>query len=156
MAENYVLPQLEGRVDIIYQQNCVLAHFGNVVRQTRNTTCLISQVRGRMLEAIVTIKLECTMQWVNYKLQRDSAVGIATGYGLDDRGVGVRVPVGSRIFSSPRRPDWFLGPTQSPIQWIPGALSLGVKRQGREVDHLPPASAEVKKTWTYTCTPHTS
>jgi hypothetical protein len=37
---------------------------------------------------------------------RDSAVGIAAGYGLDDRGVGVRVPVGSRIFSSPRRPDW--------------------------------------------------
>jgi hypothetical protein len=36
---------------------------------------------------------------------RDSSVGIATGYGLDDRGVGVRVPVGSRIFSSPRRPD---------------------------------------------------
>jgi hypothetical protein len=36
---------------------------------------------------------------------RDSAIGIATGYGLDDRGVGVRVPLGSRIFSSPRRPD---------------------------------------------------
>jgi hypothetical protein len=36
---------------------------------------------------------------------RDSAVGIATGYGLNDRGVGVRVPVGSRIFSS-RRTDW--------------------------------------------------
>jgi hypothetical protein len=34
-----------------------------------------------------------------------SAVGIATSYGLDDRGVGVRVPVGSRIFSSPCRPD---------------------------------------------------
>jgi hypothetical protein len=29
---------------------------------------------------------------------RDSAVGIATGYGLDDRGVGIRVPFGSRIF----------------------------------------------------------
>jgi hypothetical protein len=25
---------------------------------------------------------------------RDRVVGIATGYGLDDRGVGVRVPVG--------------------------------------------------------------
>jgi hypothetical protein len=25
---------------------------------------------------------------------RDSVVGIATSYGLDDRGVGVRVPVG--------------------------------------------------------------
>jgi hypothetical protein len=35
----------------------------------------------------------------------DSVVGIATGYGLNDGGVGVRVPVGSRIFSSPRRPD---------------------------------------------------
>jgi hypothetical protein len=30
----------------------------------------------------------------------NTAVGIATGYGLDDRGIGVRVPVGSRIFSS--------------------------------------------------------
>jgi hypothetical protein len=29
-----------------------------------------------------------------------SGVGIATGYGLDDLGVGVRVPVGTRIFSS--------------------------------------------------------
>jgi hypothetical protein len=41
---------------------------------------------------------------------RDSVVGIATGYGLDDRGVGVRVPLGSRIFSSPRPPDRLWGP----------------------------------------------
>jgi hypothetical protein len=41
---------------------------------------------------------------------RDSAVGIAISYGLDDRGVGVRVSVGSRIFSSPRRLDWLWGP----------------------------------------------
>jgi hypothetical protein len=34
-----------------------------------------------------------------------SIVGIVTGYGLDGRGVGVRIPLGSRIFSSPRRPD---------------------------------------------------
>jgi membrane-associated phospholipid phosphatase len=40
---------------------------------------------------------------------RGSAVGIATGYGLDDRGVGVRVPVGSRIFSSPLCPDRLWG-----------------------------------------------
>jgi hypothetical protein len=39
-----------------------------------------------------------------------SVVGIATSYGLDDRGVGVRVPVGSRIFTSPNRPDWLWGP----------------------------------------------
>jgi hypothetical protein len=36
---------------------------------------------------------------------RDGVVCIATVYGLDDRGVGVRVSVGVRIFSSPRRPD---------------------------------------------------
>jgi hypothetical protein len=35
----------------------------------------------------------------------EKAVGIATGYGLDDGGVGVRVPVGSRIFCPPCRPD---------------------------------------------------
>jgi hypothetical protein len=42
---------------------------------------------------------------------RDSVVGIATGYGLDGRGVGGRVSGGSRIFSSPRRPDRIWGPT---------------------------------------------
>jgi hypothetical protein len=35
---------------------------------------------------------------------------IATSYRLDDRGVGVRVPVGSRIFSSPRHPVRLWGP----------------------------------------------
>jgi hypothetical protein len=38
-----------------------------------------------------------------------------------------------------------LGPTQSPIQWVPGALSLGVQRPGREADHSPPPSAEAKE-----------
>jgi hypothetical protein len=38
---------------------------------------------------------------------RDSAVGIETGYVLDGRGVGVRVPVWVGFFSSPRRPDRF-------------------------------------------------
>jgi hypothetical protein len=46
-----------------------------------------------------------------------------------------------------------MGSTQPPIQWVPGALSRGVKRPGREADHSPPASAEVKKTWIYTSTP---
>jgi hypothetical protein len=38
-----------------------------------------------------------------------------------------------------------LGPTQPPIQWVAGALSLGVKRPGREADHSHPSSAEVKE-----------
>jgi hypothetical protein len=40
---------------------------------------------------------------------RDNVVGIATNYKLDDRGVGVRIPVGSIIFSSPHRPDRLWG-----------------------------------------------
>jgi hypothetical protein len=38
-----------------------------------------------------------------------------------------------------------LGPTQPPVQWVPGALSLGVMRPGLEADHSPPFSAEVKE-----------
>jgi hypothetical protein len=38
-----------------------------------------------------------------------------------------------------------LGPTQPPIQRVPGALSLGVKRPGREADNSPPSSVEVKE-----------
>jgi hypothetical protein len=38
-----------------------------------------------------------------------SIFGIATGYGLEDCGEGIEVPVGSRMFSSPRRPDQLWG-----------------------------------------------
>jgi hypothetical protein len=51
---------------------------------------------------------------VSYQLlalyECDSIVSIATDYGLDDGGVGVRIPVESRIFSSPHRPDRLWGP----------------------------------------------
>jgi len=33
-----------------------------------------------------------------------------------------------------------------------GAFSLRIKRPGREVDHSPPPSAEVKNAWSYTST----
>jgi hypothetical protein len=84
----------------------------------------------------------------------NSSIGIATGYGLDDKGIGVRVPVGARIFPSPCRPDRLWGlPTQPPIQWVWGMLSPGVKLPERQTDHSPPTSAEVKKTRIYTPTP---
>jgi hypothetical protein len=70
-------------------------------------------------------------------------VGIATGCGQDNRGAGVRVPVGSRIICASARPA--LGSTQPPIQWVQGVLSPGVKWQGCEADCSPPASSKVKK-----------
>jgi hypothetical protein len=36
-------------------------------------------------------------------------------------------------------------PTQPSIQWVPGALSMEVKRLGCEADHSPPSSSEVKE-----------
>jgi len=45
-----------------------------------------------------------------------------------------------------------LGPIQPPIQWVPGTLSLGVKRPGSEADYSFPPSAEVKNEWTNTST----
>jgi hypothetical protein len=81
---------------------------------------------------------------------RDSVVGIATGYELDGRVVGVRVPIGARIFSTASRPAQ--GPIRPPIQWVREALSPGVKRQRREADHSPSTSGEVKKMWIYTPT----
>jgi hypothetical protein len=83
---------------------------------------------------------------------QDSLVGIATGYGLDDGRVGVRIPVGSRIFSSERHTDWLWGPPRLRIG-VPGALSPGVKRPGREADHSPLSYAEVKKMWIYISIP---
>jgi hypothetical protein len=49
------------------------------------------------------------------------AVDIATGYELDDRGVGARVPAESTIFTSPYRPDRLWGEPNS----IGGSLSGG-------------------------------
>jgi hypothetical protein len=54
------------------------------------------------------------------------------------------------IYNHPTVSRTALGPTQPPIQWVPGALSLGVKRPGREADHSPPSSAEAKNAWSYT------
>jgi hypothetical protein len=45
-----------------------------------------------------------------------------------------------------------LAPTQPPVQWVPGGLSLVVQRLGREADHPPPSSFEVNE-WRYTSTP---
>jgi hypothetical protein len=58
----------------------------------------------------VLFLLRCSLinfveKYVGLKGSRDSIVGVGNGYGLYDRGVRIRVPVGSIIFSSTCRPD---------------------------------------------------
>jgi hypothetical protein len=76
---------------------------------------------------------------------RASSVGIALGYGLENRGSRVRFPAGAGNFLFITASRTALGPTQPPIKWVPGALSLGVKRPWREADHSPPSCVQVKE-----------
>jgi hypothetical protein len=69
----------------------------------------------------------------------------------NDRGFDSRQGLRIFLFTTVSRPA--LGPTQPPIQWVRETLSLGLKRPGRETDHLSPSSADVKSVWSYTSTP---
>jgi hypothetical protein len=82
------------------------------------------------------------MKLLGWMIQ-DSAVCMAIGYGLDDGGVAVRVPVVSGIFSFLCHPDRYPGPIQ-PSNVDAGSFS-GIRRPGSEADHSPPTNAEVKK-----------
>jgi hypothetical protein len=59
-----------------------------------------------------------------------------------------------KIFFTASRPA--LGPTKPHIEWVPGALSLRVKRPGREADNSLPSSAEVKNGGVIPPLPHMS
>jgi hypothetical protein len=77
-------------------------------------------------------------------------VHVTLDYGLDDWWFESWQRLGICLFTTVSRPA--LEPTQPPIQWIPRALSLGVKQPGCETNYLPPSSAEVKIAWSYTST----
>ena len=98
------------------------------------------------LFALFPLFLCCRLMMVRFRAKpsgqecgRDSSVGKATRYGLDGPGIECRW---WREFPQPSRTA--LGPTQPPIQWVPG-LYQRVKRPGRGLDHRPPSSAEVKE-----------
>jgi hypothetical protein len=75
---------------------------------------------------------------------RDSSVGIALGYGLEDRGPRVRFPPRAGNFSLHHRVQ--KGSGAHPASYLMGTrtLSLGVKRPEHEADHSPPSSVEVE------------
>jgi hypothetical protein len=75
----------------------------------------------------------------------------ATGWTIGVLGFDPRRGLGIFLFTTASRT--VLVPAQLPIQWIPGVLSLVVKRPGREADHSPSSCVEVKNAWRYTLTP---
>jgi hypothetical protein len=71
-----------------------------------------------------------------HRESRDSSVGIMTGYELDNQGVGIRVQLGARIFTSSCRPDRF---------WVsPTLLSRGRATAQAVSRWLPTAAARVR------------
>jgi hypothetical protein len=74
---------------------------------------------------------------------RDNSVGIAPGWMIGVLGFDSRRGLRISLFTTAS--GTALGPTQPPLKWVPGALSLGVKRPGLEADHSSPSSAEVKE-----------
>jgi hypothetical protein len=77
-----------------------------------------------------------------------------TGYSLDGRGL---IPSkGKRFLYSLQHPHWLRGLTQPLIQWVPGTLSLEVKRLGQEADHSPPPSLKVDNGGALPQLPHSS
>jgi hypothetical protein len=117
------------------------------------------------------LKKEATVKYIEFKhwkiygrssqtnsectIYRDSVVGIATGYVLDDQGIGVRVPVGLRIFSSPRRPDRLWGPLNLLSNGYRRGSFPGGKAARRGAHHSPPSSAEVRNSGAIPPLPHT-
>jgi hypothetical protein len=69
--------------------------------------------------------------------------GITLSYGMDDRGFESQQGLGIFLFTTASRPA--LGPTQPAFSPIGTRGSFpGAKRPGREADHAPPSSDEVK------------
>jgi hypothetical protein len=100
--------------------------------------------------AILIIRFEIFYFPISYP--KPSAVGLATGYGLDDQGFGVRDPMGVRIFTFLYCPDRLWGSPNLLSYEYRGLFPRG-KAAGVRSWHSPPTSAEVKKMWIYTSIP---
>jgi hypothetical protein len=76
--------------------------------------------------------------------ERGSSVSIVSGYGLDDREIGVRSPEGAKDFSSILCVQTGSGAhPASCTMGTGGPFPGGKARPGRDADQSPPSSAEV-------------
>jgi hypothetical protein len=76
-----------------------------------------------------------------YKIIQFDVLTYLPDYRLEGPGL---IPGSARFFFSLQRPDRLWGPPSLLSNGYQGLLLRGAKRQGREADHSPPSSAEVK------------
>jgi hypothetical protein len=105
----------------------------NWCKQKHTSTCDLRNSSNPVYDKVLYLSLALEYHKI-YWLGR----WVETGLGFySRRGLGIL------IFTTASRTA--LGPTQSRIQWVQVPLSLGVKQPGREADHFPPSSTEVKE-----------
>jgi hypothetical protein len=86
-------------------------------------------------------KIAVTVVIIIITKSRGSAAGIAIACRLADQVVRVPSACTVKIFYFPISSRQALGPIQSPIQWVPAALSPRIKQQEREADQSPPTGS---------------
>jgi hypothetical protein len=130
-----------GHCSRFQQRVCVLCEFKTDVSIPNPAKCEVrSVIRFLNTKGEAPAEIHCQIVSVYGDVRgRDSAVSIATRYGLDGPGSN---PCGGEIFCS--RLDWPWGPPSLLYNgyWV---SFPGVKQLGRGVDHPPPSSAEVKE-----------
>jgi hypothetical protein len=94
---------------------------------TRSCSFIFGHLRAYSFEFAIGHNRVCSLMLRS----RDSSVGIATGYELDDRSIGVGFPAGAANFSFHHRVQTGFRAHQAFCPMGTGVLSLGVKRPGR-------------------------
>jgi hypothetical protein len=129
---------------------CVKTRNINICSETSCYTRITKKHLPNILTAaLVRLKLQLYTSLQTYKIENTLCTNV---------GEGLWVPVGAR-FSSLHVAQLVLGPPSllCNVYWWPFPLGGGVIKQLRhEADHSPLTSAEVKKKWAYTSTPHKS
>jgi hypothetical protein len=130
--------QFAFRAEDEYDQHDVsIAISVDTVRTKKATAqrCLVTSIRNPEYHSLFLSRVRDV---VAQSVQRR-----ATGWMIGVLEFDSRRGLGIFLFTTASRTA--LEPTQPPMQCVQGALSLGVKRPGREADHSPPSSAEVKE-----------